>query len=174
MRVCSECNGEFPNSGPKTVVRCPTCRGKCDGCGKPKDDKRRGARYCLACAEKCLECGGKKARTQSGKSFGRCLACHARKEAARRDDPAYVRDNQIKIKARLYGVTYEEAERGHDATECEACGGPANARRLHFDHDHATGKFRGILCQGCNVALGGVDDDVERLQALVRYLESRR
>lgn len=55
---------------------------------------------------------------------------------------------------------------------CEVCGRPPGQRRLHFDHDHTTGLFRGWLCSGCNIALGHVQDDPAILRALVLYLES--
>jgi hypothetical protein len=38
------------------------------------------------------------------------------------------------------------------------------------DHDHATGAIRGIVCNNCNMALGLVDDSVERLEDLIGYL----
>ena len=62
-------------------------------------------------------------------------------------------------------------------TTCEACGrlpmGKSNRLhydRLHFDHDHATGMFRGWLCHCCNTALGLVEDDQDILLGLVEYL----
>ena len=36
---------------------------------------------------------------------------------------------------------------------CAICGAPPKTRRLHIDHDHRTGKVRGLLCQRCNRAL---------------------
>ena len=62
---------------------------------------------------------------------------------------------------------------------CHACGRPPSAlaipnpsaRRLHVDHDHKTNQYRGLLCQPCNSALGLVEDDIERLQALIAYLQ---
>jgi hypothetical protein len=42
-------------------------------------------------------------------------------------------------------------------TLCECCGQPSK-RRLHLDHDHGTGCFRGWLCIGCNVLLGRMGD----------------
>lgn len=39
------------------------------------------------------------------------------------------------------------------------------------DHDHATGKVRGLLCHACNDFLGKIKDDRERMQRLVAYLK---
>jgi hypothetical protein len=39
------------------------------------------------------------------------------------------------------------------------------------DHDHKTGKVRGILCHKCNIALGLIGDDPARARALANYLE---
>src|SRR3989442_7637556 len=36
---------------------------------------------------------------------------------------------------------------------CAICGNPPKTRRLHVDHDHRTGKIRGLLCHRCNRAL---------------------
>ena len=42
------------------------------------------------------------------------------------------------------------------------------------DHDHKTGKVRGILCQYCNVMLGQAQDDPSRLIGGAKYLEERK
>ena len=44
------------------------------------------------------------------------------------------------------------------------------ACRPEVDHDHATGKVRGILCHRCNILLGKIKDNQELLEALIAYL----
>lgn len=43
--------------------------------------------------------------------------------------------------------------------------------RLAVDHDHVTGKVRGLLCGNCNRALGYFKDNVEVIQKAVEYVE---
>ncbi len=69
-----------------------------------------------------------------------------------------------------YGITLEEKlklfeEANHS---CVACG---NKEFLRIDHDHSTGKVRGILCNGCNTALGHLDESVTRIAKLLLYIE---
>lgn len=54
---------------------------------------------------------------------------------------------------------------------CAVCGKePTNPR---IDHDHATGKVRGILCHRCNLLIAGMDD-AAWLQKALAYLEKHR
>lgn len=50
---------------------------------------------------------------------------------------------------------------------CMVC---SNAKRLCVDHDHTTRLVRGLLCSGCNSALGFSKESADRLLALSRYL----
>jgi hypothetical protein len=40
------------------------------------------------------------------------------------------------------------------------------------DHCHVSGRFRGVLCSLCNVALGGFGDSLDTLESAVLYLKS--
>ena len=76
------------------------------------------------------------------------------------------------IVRREYGLTPEIHEAlllaadGH----CIACGGPPGYRGLHIDHDHASGRVRGLLCGPCNRALGAFDDSAPRMMVALRWL----
>lgn len=58
-------------------------------------------------------------------------------------------------RAKQLGITDEgyaallQAQNGH----CAICPSTPKTRRLHVDHDHATGFVRGLLCHRCNRAL---------------------
>ena len=45
-------------------------------------------------------------------------------------------------------------------------------RKYAIDHDHKTGKFRGILHPHCNSGLGMFRDSVEMLEQAIIYLKS--
>lgn len=53
----------------------------------------------------------------------------------------------------------------------KACAICERTEQLVGDHDHATGKPRGILCRTCNLALGNMRDKPELLRAAAAYLE---
>lgn len=53
---------------------------------------------------------------------------------------------------------------------CEICG---STDKISIDHDHKTGKVRGVLCYRCNVSLGFMNEDLERAEGLVLYIKER-
>lgn len=94
----------------------------------------------------------------------------------------YKQDNKERILAasRLarYGVSAEEFAEMHAAQgmACAGCGTttPTTKRKWCVDHDHSTGRFRGVLCQHCNTVLGHARDRPEVLRQLADYLDRSR
>ena len=57
------------------------------------------------------------------------------------------------------------------AGKCNICGTLKGKRNHALDHNHKTGKFRGILCMSCNTGLGMFKDDARLLLLAIDYLE---
>lgn len=92
----------------------------------------------------------------------------------------YDRRRRLKEK---YGLTVEQFDAMLKTQKglCAICGRPPSGKGqcgkspvLHVDHDHATGKVRGLLCPQCNQALGKFRDDVEILTSAIDYLDRSR
>lgn len=65
-------------------------------------------------------------------------------------------------------------KQGH---KCAICGyippeEASSVEKLYVDHNHATGKVRGLICMNCNSALGHFRDNLTILENAVKYLEN--
>lgn len=86
----------------------------------------------------------------------------------------YYRKNKeqvlLKNTLRKYGLTQVELEELKAAHLCCAiCG---NDKKLFIDHDHETGKVRGLLCNYCNTGLGMFFENTKSLASAIVYLEN--
>ena len=75
-----------------------------------------------------------------------------------------------------YGITKEAWSDlwNEQGRRCAICGTENNSvtkRAFATDHDHETGRVRGILCSLCNMGLGDFKDDPKLLKEAIRYLE---
>jgi hypothetical protein len=85
---------------------------------------------------------------------------------------SYCRQCGLVISRISKGVHPADADRVcPDGQRCEICDGDGGNRGLFFDHDHATGRFRGWLCHHCNAAIGHLGDDPARLRSAAAYVE---
>ena len=104
----------------------------------------------------------------------RCANCQ--KERMRK----YYATDEYKQKHREYDRThhrmrryrctdeeYEELFRRQNG-KCAICG--MEVEKLVIDHDHKTGKIRGLLCDSCNWGLGHFKDNPEYLRNAIDYL----
>lgn len=129
-------------------------------------------RECSACHEtKPLETGFYgEAKDPQGRqrTCKRCVSAYARNR--RRDQADLLRDQYLR---REYGISlgeYLEMLRGQNGV-CAVCGDDG---KLHVDHDHETGRVRGLLCGSCNRALGLLKDNVDSLSRAIDYLRKGR
>lgn len=73
-----------------------------------------------------------------------------------------------------YGITPEQYNllKQNQNNKCKICGKDEAMTRngLVIDHDHKTGKVRGLLCSSCNTGLGRFKDSVNYLEQAIKYL----
>lgn len=77
-----------------------------------------------------------------------------------------------RIRFKKYGITGEEFREivEKQGIKCPICGRDIT-KNPSVDHDHKTGKIRGLICNNCNLALGNASDSPDRLRAMADYLE---
>lgn len=115
---------------------------------------------------------------------GECKECHANKSKAyynshKAEHRVVSRRYSIK---KNYGLTEDEFSALYESQggKCAICGksltkvGKEKSKVANIDHDHKTGKVRGILCQGCNLGLGGFRDNPEYLLSALFYLNKNK
>lgn len=139
--------------------------------------------------KKCTVCGEEKpfdmfhkmSTSKDGKGY-RCKACDykARKKWTE-DNPersSYsARNRTLKYHYGIDIPTYEDMFFSQNGA-CAICGCTENnttGKRKNWnfavDHNHNTGKVRGLLCNTCNRGLGMLGDTIERLEKALAYLK---
>ena len=114
----------------------------------------------------CEKCGKLKImddfyfRKDTGKHRNICKTCY---------------NEQIQI--RLYGIDNNDYENllNKQNRKCAICGQPVDEyevrSKLDIDHNHDTGKVRGLLCNKCNLGLGLFNENIGTLLDAVLYLK---
>lgn len=84
------------------------------------------------------------------------------------------RSTEISRLKYVYKVSSEDAAKLIDraADKCEVCERRDEYRRLNVDHDHKTGRIRGVICHNCNIAIGLLGDAADLAQRLADYLKN--
>jgi hypothetical protein len=88
------------------------------------------------------------------------------------------RKMHIKKQCKNMGITEDDLKKaltlqGGQCAVCQSVEVNLNGGyRIHMDHCHKTQRFRGILCQKCNVMLGMAEDNPERLIRAADYIKN--
>lgn len=91
--------------------------------------------------------------------------------------------NRRRLLSIKYGLTTDDYDKmlANQGSVCAICRNPETGvdRRtgklwpLAVDHDHATGKVRGLLCRRCNQVIGTMEDRVDLMHAAIAYLDAK-
>lgn len=130
--------------------------GPCQKCGAPKSNNY--SKHCSDCSVSCEE---------HAYYDKKCKPC---KRAYDKAYPASAEQKRRYQRKHKYGLTYEELDQLEAIESCEVCG---STERLVIDHNHDTMEVRGVICQGCNTALGQAGDSADILRKLAAYLDER-
>lgn len=101
----------------------------------------------------------------------KCFAKYHKTPRSRRGQRA----NNLKKRFNMTLEQYDKIFKNQNGI-CKICGKPETKKYkgilmwLSIDHNHKTGKVRALLCDKCNRALGIVDDNINLLQKLIKYL----
>lgn len=79
--------------------------------------------------------------------------------------------SRLEVLRNKYGLSEEDYESIRDVQKgrCAICG--KSLEPPCVDHCHETGRVRGLLCVGCNTAIGQFKDDVEVMKKAIDYIE---
>jgi hypothetical protein len=103
-------------------------------------------------------------------------AAHRERDAAyyKTYHAAHKDDRKSKQWLREYGLSRAafDAMIENQHGTCAICRKPGwGGKEPRVDHDHTTGKVRGILCNHCNLALGHIRDDPKIASSMAHYLD---
>ena len=88
----------------------------------------------------------------------------------------YLVKNRKKINARIRLHKYKMTQQEYDLrlekqkNRCAICRKKFR-KTPHIDHNHKTGRNRGLLCDDCNLGLGRFKDNVKVLRRAIKYLK---
>jgi len=127
----------------------------------------------------CSKCKIEKPLTEFHKRNNRpsgyassCKKCRTKEKRS----PDYIRNYDLK---KSYGITLDDYNSMFEEQggKCAICKIHLNdirygkKKNLCVDHDHKTGKVRGLLCDKCNRGIGLLKDDVNVLNNAINYLK---
>ena len=138
---------------------------------------RLAAGLCIDCGQRpivcakvlCTQCLAERAEQRAArKASGRCYKCGADVQAGRAHCGSCLARFWVRFLAKKRGITEAEysALLAQQGRRCAICGQQcATGRRLAVDHDHQTGRVRGLLCFRCNTSLARYEEYTSQFAA---------
>jgi hypothetical protein len=131
-------------------------------------------KQCTVCNEvKPIAAYHRHAAYKTGR-YSRCAECarEANKKWRNTKDYNGISNSRSTDVGRRFGLSSHQYKALLEKGKCDICKEPLVLGKSGFaiDHDHKTGKTRGILCARCNLVLGKIKDDIMLLRAAARYL----
>mgnify|MGYP006784045891 CR=1 FL=1 len=149
--------------------------------------------FCAACRETKDKSEFYNSKSSKTGKQSRCIQCQAKSsEILSKDGQVAYKSSMSKLRSEnpaeytrrvrgynlkaSHGIKQDDYEamaskQGHACAICRSKepGGPGD--RFHVDHNHATGKIRGLLCAKCNTAIGLLKEDAIVIQRALNYLK---
>jgi len=139
---------------------------------KSYDGVPLGYKRCCKCGKvQPLSCFSSRNGTPDGKRYD-CKTC--KKSRKKHQISGTFEDRRGKRLKKNYGLTSTEYDKLYQDQhgKCAICGVHQSAlnKPLFVDHDHITGKVRGLLCRNCNAGIGYLGDSLGNLTQAIKYL----
>ena len=116
-----------------------------------------------------------------GDTFGECKTCQSCRDASRSYHVENLEERRLKDRLKYYKLTleqYRELEKVQK-DECAICGNPEKKQHsgetyaISIDHNHETGRVRGLLCADCNLLVSRIERiDMGLLMRVVDYIKA--
>jgi len=189
---CTRCLKELPEEAfsyrsGRLVRQCKVCMSEYQRAWKARQPPERLAQYAERATERNKNNPEKRqAQAKAWIAKNRKHNVEQIKEWRHKNRDKYnarVRENHFKNRDRVsaqrmkrkYGITLEgfNAMLGAQSGSCAVCQiAPLPGKKLVVDHNHKTGKIRGLLCYQCNSAVGLCKDNPSILRRAAQYLEN--
>jgi len=176
MKKCSRCkitkpiNCFYVSNKPEIKIK---RKSRCIRCQKETSKPKT---YSYIIEKRCKRCGKLKASNNfypsdymKNRLSSNCKSCSQIEKYSNRTSQ---REYMIKMR---YGITQKE----YDGILLKQNGVCAICERtnklpkpLYIDHNHTTGKIRGLLCATCNSGIGSFEDNILLLSKAITYLEA--
>ena len=190
-KICNTCKksksiSEFYQQSDKRYYN-PNCKECCRLKSKQpltlyKESIPDGFKLCSKCYQiKLLEefYNDKKLTLRKSSQCKKCIQMGNSKwlKKNKRQQSEYRKEHKLKTR---YNITIEDYNKLliKQNNICAICGKEeistdckGKIRKLSVDHNHSTGKVRGLLCGKCNQGIGNLDENIYNLKMAIRYLE---